>query len=87
LQSEEIERDIYNFIVEAFLSGQADGLGSDDTLLSTGVIDSTGVTEMVVFLQEHFEIILSGYEIIPENFDSIRDMAALVTNKLAASRC
>ena len=87
MQSEEIERDIYNFIVEAFLSGQADGLGSDDTLLSTGVIDSTGVTEMVVFLQEHFEIILSGYEIIPENFDSIRDMAALVTNKLAASRC
>ena len=82
MQTIDIEREIYNFVVENFLFGKADGLGRDESLLGKGVIDSTGVLELVTFLQEHFAIAVEDEEVIPDNLDSIKNLVAYVGKKL-----
>jgi len=82
MHTTDVEREIHNFVVENFLFGKADGLGCDESLLGKGVIDSTGVLELVTFLQEHFAITVEDEEVIPDNLDSIKSLVAYVTKKL-----
>ena len=81
MHTTDIQSDIYNFVVENFLFGKADGLADDDSLVGKGVIDSTGVLELVSFIQEHFGIRMEDQEIIPDNLDSIKKLVAFVTRK------
>ena len=77
-----IEQQIREFIVENFLFGESDdNLKDDDSLLENGIIDSTGVLELVAFLEETYGIQLDDEEIIPENLDSIANMSKFITNK------
>lgn len=78
----DIEREIHNFVVENFLFGKPDGLSRDESLLGKGVIDSTGVLELVTFLQEHFAIAVEDEEVIPDNLDSIKNLVSYVARKL-----
>jgi len=80
----DIQRDIHSFIVDNFLYGQSIGLGCDDSLIHKGVIDSTGVLELVSFLQERYDITVEDEEIIPDNLDSITNVANYVSNKLSS---
>jgi acyl carrier protein len=82
MQTTYIEPEIYRFIVDNFMFGQADGLGYDESLLQKGVIDSTGVLELVTFLQDNFEITVEDDEIIPANLETINGIVAYVGNKL-----
>ena len=70
------------FIIENFLFGNADGLADDTSFLEEGIIDSTGVLELVTFLEEDFEITIDDEELIPENLDSINNVTAYLANKL-----
>jgi len=80
-----ISQDIRDFIVSNFLFGQASGLGSDDqSFLENGIIDSTGVLELVAFLEQHFEIAVADRELLPENLDSVTNASAFVGRKLQA---
>jgi acyl carrier protein len=54
----------------------------DDSLLEKGIIDSTGVLEIVTFLEESFRIEVEDEEIIPSNFDSIDNINSYLLNKL-----
>ena len=81
MHTTDIQSDIYNFVVENFLFGKADGLADDASLVGKGVIDSTGVLELVSFVQEHFGIRMEDQEIIPDNLDSIKKLVAFVTRK------
>ena len=66
----QIEDEIRKFIVENFLFGQADEeLGDDESLLDNGVIDSTGVLELIAFLEEHFQIKVADAELVPDSLD------------------
>jgi acyl carrier protein len=78
-----VEERIRSFIVDELLFGQGDGLGSDDSLSGRGVIDSTGVLEVVSFLEETFGIRVEDRELLPENLDSIGRLAAFVGRKQA----
>jgi acyl carrier protein len=80
----EAEPVIRQFIAENFFFGDDHAIGSDDSLLGSGVIDSTGVMELVLFLEETFHVEVADEEIIPENLDSIRSMSGYVERKLAA---
>ena len=72
-----IEKQIRHFIIENFLFGAPDnGLEDNDSLLDKGIIDSTGVLELVSHLEETYSIQVEDEELIPENLDSI----AAVTN-------
>jgi acyl carrier protein len=73
---------IRNFIVENFLYGQDDGFGEDVSLLEKGIIDSTGVLELVSFLEDRFSVSVEDEELVPENFDSLSRLAAYVSKKM-----
>ena len=79
----EKKTEIRNFIIENFLFGNANGLKDDTSFLEEGIIDSTGVLELVTFLEEDFEITVDDEELIPENLDSINNVTAYLERKLA----
>jgi acyl carrier protein len=82
MQTAEIEREIRNFLTETFLLGRADQL-RDDAVLLGGVIDSTGAVELIMFLQDRFSITIEDDEVAtPENFDTVKNVVALVERKL-----
>ncbi len=78
----ETKTKIREFIVENFLFGNANGLADDTSFLEEGIIDSTGVLELVTFLEETFEIQVDDEELIPENLDSIGNVTAYLERKL-----
>lgn len=75
-----IQEQIRNHIVENFLFGD-NTLGEEDSFLEHGVVDSTGVLELVLFAEETFGITVDDQEILPENFDSISSLARYVSRK------
>ena len=76
-----IKGKLKNFIIENFLFGNADGLTDDTSFLEEGIIDSTGVLELVTYLEEEFNIKIEDDELIPENLDSINNVTAFLQRK------
>jgi acyl carrier protein len=77
-----LQEQIRNFIVENFLFGDAsNGLGDTDSLLDKGIIDSTGVLELVSYLENNFGIRVEDEELVPENLDSIANVSAYILRK------
>ncbi len=78
-----IESDIRKFIEENFLfqMGTAE-LSASDSLLEAGVVDSTGVLELVGFLENTYRIQVEDSEIVPKNLDSIKSITEFVAGKL-----
>jgi acyl carrier protein len=83
IQTNEIEREVRDFLVMHFLSGRAEKLRDDGSLLGD-VIDSTGVIELVGYLQDRFKITIDDEEVIPANLETIKSLAAFVARKLDA---
>ncbi|MDL1979461.1 MAG: acyl carrier protein [Deltaproteobacteria bacterium] len=69
------------FIIENFLFGKDDGFKDDTSFLDDGIIDSTGVLELVNFLEEEFSISVQDEELVPENLDSINNVVAYLETK------
>ncbi len=76
---------VRQFIVENFLFEEAGSLKEDTSFLESGIIDSTGVLELVSFLEERFGIRVEDDELVPENLDSIENVANYVARKLGVS--
>lgn len=73
---------IRKFISDSFLFGDASRMpGDDESLLETGVIDSTGVLELIEFLEESFGIMVDDTETVPENLGSIAGLGRYVSSK------
>ncbi len=80
----EIKTRIRGFLQSNFLLGGASqGLKDGDSLLDSGIVDSTGVLEVVDFLQATWNIKVADEEMMPENLDSIDNLAAFVSRKAA----
>ena len=80
----ETKEKIKIFIIENFLFGSEDGLKDETSFLEEGIIDSTGILELVTFLEEEFSIAIEDEELIPENLDSINNVTAFLERKIAA---
>ena len=81
----EVEKEIRNFIVENFLFGNREKLpGDDDSFLQKGLIDSTGILEVISFVEEKFGISVEDDELVPENLDSIRSLTDFIGRKRGA---
>jgi len=78
----EVRAKIRGFIVENFLFGNEDGLKDDTSFLDEGIIDSTGILEMVSYLEEEFGIHVEDEELIPENLNSINNVVAYLEKKV-----
>lgn len=73
---------IKKFISENFLFGkEPEGLTDDDSFLEKGIIDSTGVLELVAFIEETFRIKVADDELIPENLDSVNHLMNYISAK------
>jgi acyl carrier protein len=83
MQKVEIEREIRNFLVEHFLSGHAEKLRDDGSLLGN-VVDSVGVLDLVSFLQDRFKITVDDEDVVPSNLDTVNHLVAFVARKLSA---
>jgi acyl carrier protein len=81
MHTRDIDCEIRSFLVDNFLFGRSEALRDDDSLLG-GVIDSTGMLDLVVFLQDRFAITVEEEEVVPENFDSVKHVVAYVAKKL-----
>ena len=80
-----IEREIRDFVVANFLFGVDDGrLTTDESFLENGIIDSTGVLELVGFIEQTYAIKVRDEELVPENLDSLGKVSAFVGRKLSA---
>lgn len=76
-----IKTKVKTFIVDNFLFGADEGLNDQTSFLDEGIIDSTGVLELVEFLEKSFEITVEDDELVPENLDSIESIATFVHDK------
>ena len=77
----QLKSEIKNFIVENFLYGQDNGLGDDISFLGKGLIDSTGVLELVAFIEERYDLSVADEELIPDNFDSVNKLSNYISRK------
>lgn len=78
-----IEREIRDFVVANFLFGTDDGrLQPEESFLENGIIDSTGVLELVGFLEQSYAIKVRDEELVPENLDSLRKVSSFVARKM-----
>jgi acyl carrier protein len=82
---EGVRRDVRDFIVDNFLFGDRVQAPDDQhQLVGTGVIDSTGILELIEFLESHFTIDIADDETIPANLGSVGAIATFVLSKLSA---
>lgn len=83
----DISSDIRGFVVETFLFGDTTiDLPSSGSFIDLGIIDSTGILELVSHVEDTFGIIVSDVEILPANFDSIDRVTSFVARKMATSQ-
>jgi acyl carrier protein len=78
----DLKTKIRAFIVENFLFGKDEGLDDETSFLDEGIIDSTGILELVSFIEEEFPIKVEDEELIPENLDSIKNVVAYLERKI-----
>ena len=77
----EIEADVREFVVHNFLFDDG-SLGDSDSFLEQGIIDSTGILELVGFLESRYTIAIGDDELVPANLDSVERVATFVRCKL-----
>jgi len=78
----ELKNKIRTFVVENFLFGNNGDLEDNTSFLEEGIIDSTGVLELVGFIEEEFTITVKDEELIPENLDSINNVTDYLQTKI-----
>ena len=76
-----IEEQVRAYIVENFLLGNDQELSVSQSLLESGVVDSTGVLELVEFLEQSFGIEVQDADLVPENLDTVGNITAFVRRK------
>jgi acyl carrier protein len=79
-----LETQIKDYINQNFLFTDNGNLRNDVSFLEEGIVDSTGVLELVMFVEETFGITVEDEEILPENFDSVAGLARYVRSKQEA---
>lgn len=74
--------EIRNYVVENFLFGAKHiSLGERDSFQERGIIDSTGVLEIVGFLESRYGIVVEDDDLIPENLDSLHNIVNFIARK------
>ena len=77
-----IKKEVWNFIMENFMPEKE--LADGDPLLENGIIDSTGILDIVSFLETTYGFIVEDEDLIPDNLNSIEKITAFIQKKLAA---
>jgi acyl carrier protein len=79
-----IEEQIKHYVADNFLfTDNGYPLSDDASFLEEGIVDSTGVLELVMFVEETFDVTVEDDELLPENFDSVSQLATYIRRKTA----
>ena len=73
---------VREFVIENFLYGESERFKDDTPFLEGGIIDSTGVLELVAFLEQTFGITVDDDELVPDNFGDLRSVGRYLSGKL-----
>jgi acyl carrier protein len=83
----QLRSSVRKFISDNFLFREdVESFSDEDSFLEAGIIDSTGVLELISFLEGEFGIEVADDEMVPENFDSVARIVAYLERKLAERR-
>ncbi|MBX3304860.1 MAG: acyl carrier protein [Nitrospira sp.] len=77
---------IRKFVIDNYLFGEEGTLKDEDSFMETGIIDSTGILELVRFLESTYTIKVTDEELIPDNLDSVSKIVSFILSKQSASR-
>lgn len=77
----DVQQRIRKYILENFYISDPAEVADDTLLVTSGLVDSTGMLEIVTFLETEFGIRIADHETTPENLESIARIAAFVTRK------
>jgi acyl carrier protein len=81
---EVVRQKLRRYILESFLFTDDDAaLADSDSFLERGIVDSTGIMEVILFIEEEFGLTVGDEELVPENLDSIENLVSYVQKKLA----
>ena len=80
--SDSIRSKTKEYILENFVFEENGQIGDDQSLIRSGVLDSTGILELIVFVENEFNVSCNESELVKENFDTINLVTAFVTRKL-----
>jgi acyl carrier protein len=81
-----VEQELRQFVIDNFLFGQTDvAFTNEDSFMERGIIDSTGVLELVAFLEKTYQIKVEGEDLIPANLDSIANLLRFLEAKRQAA--
>lgn len=76
---------VRSYILENYLfTDDESALADDDSFLDGGILDSTGMLEVIYFIEDEFGVKVEDTEMIPENLDSVNRIAAFIGRKKAA---
>jgi acyl carrier protein len=75
--------EVRSFVVSNYLLGKEEGFGNDDSFQEQGIIDSTGILELVSHLEQTYSIEILDEDLNPDNLDSVNKIAAYLTRKLS----
>lgn len=80
-----VNEKIRSFILENILAGSRGAtLDDNDSFLEKGIIDSTGILELVSFIEDEFKIQVRDEELVPDNFDSVSKLAGYITTRIGS---
>jgi len=77
-----IDEQIREFLTNNFIFDQSAELGPDDSLMGNGIVDSTGILEVIMWVESNFGIHVEDSEVLPENFDSIHNIRDYALRKM-----
>lgn len=77
-----MKTELRHFIVENYLFGQDDGFTEDDSFLERGILDSTGVMELIAFVEKRYGVKVEDSELLPENLDTLARLTRFLEGKL-----
>lgn len=77
----DLQDSIRQFVITNFYVADAAALKNEQSLLDAGIVDSTGVLEIISFVEREFSITVADAEMLPENLDSVTNIARFVARK------
>jgi acyl carrier protein len=78
---EDISTEVVKFIRQNFLFDENHELGQEQSLLGSGVVDSTGILELIGYLEDTYSLKFKDSELVADNFDSVKRIAEFVQRK------
>ena len=86
MTQDEVRAKVHQFIRKNFLFDEKTPLADDQSLLGSGVVDSTGILELIAFLEETCRVKFEDSELVADNFDSIDRIAGFIMAKLSREK-